>query len=113
MSDSDEQPQEQTSNTPHNTSAGGSHSRPVTPTLKHKGGSPWNITKSDLRRGTSYPSPLALSNNDSNSLNNSSMRKRIVLNNAPFKWELNIPNDTNRNCQIPIHSKGTINQVKA
>jgi hypothetical protein len=80
MSDSDEQPQEQTSTTPHNTSAGGSHSRPVTPTLKHKGGSPWNITKSDLRRGTSYPSPLALSNNDSNSLNNSSMRKRIVLN---------------------------------
>ena len=82
MSDSDEQPQEQTSNTPHGmtTSAGGSHSRPVTPTLKHKPPSPWNITKSDLRRGTAYPSPLALSNNDSNSLNNSSMRKRIVLN---------------------------------
>ena len=80
MSDSDEQPQEQTSNTPHgNTSAGGSHSRPVTPTLKHKGGSPWSINKSDLRRGTSYPSPLALSN-DSNSLQgSSSMRKRIVL----------------------------------
>ena len=82
MSDSDEQPQEQTSNTPHgNTSAGGSHSRPVTPTLKHKGPphSPWSINKSDLRRGTSYPSPLATNSNDSNSLNSSSMRKRIVL----------------------------------
>ena len=46
-------------------------------------------------------------------LNSHQIKKRIVLNNAPFKWELNIPNDTNRNCQIPIHSKGTINQVKA
>jgi hypothetical protein len=78
MSDSDEQPQEQTPANS-NTAGGSSHSRPVTPTLKHKGGSPWSINKSDLRRGTSYPSPLALSN-DSNSLQgSSSMRKRIVL----------------------------------
>ena len=41
--------------------------------------------------------------------NLNSHRKRIVLNNAPFKWKLKIPIDINLNRQIPIHSKGTIN----
>ena len=67
MSDSDDQPQEHSA----------ASSRPATPTLKNKG-SPRLINKKDLRRGTSYPSPLALERDRDNSLPGS-MRKRIVL----------------------------------